>query len=155
MTISEPTTMLTDYLLTLVCLLVGFRLFRALDGHSSRWLWGMGFIMMGIGALIGGSYHGYALLMDEGTHRSFWNLTLIFLGLGAGFMLSGTYVASFSRWSWTARWLYLGLAVSVAGLTVQLSGISLHQHLNHNDIYHLIQLAGLYCFYKGARLMRD
>ncbi len=28
--------------------------------------------------------------------------------------------------------------------------LSLHQHVNQNDIYHVIQMGGLYCLYRGA-----
>jgi hypothetical protein len=29
----------------------------------------------------------------------------------------------------------------------------LSRHFNHNDLYHVIQLIGLYFFYKGALLL--
>jgi hypothetical protein len=40
--------------------------------------------------------------------------------------------------------------VTLAGVAVQLGGWGLHTHFNHNDIYHLVQMAGLYCLYRGA-----
>jgi Family of unknown function (DUF6962) len=31
----------------------------------------------------------------------------------------------------------------------------LQRHFNHNDLYHVIQMVGMYVFYKGAILLRD
>ena len=44
-----------------------------------------------------------------------------------------------------------GVVVSFAGAGVQMSGFALHQHFNHNDLYHVIQMFGLWLFWKGAR----
>jgi hypothetical protein len=52
-------------------------------------------------------------------------------------------------------WLISGVLVSFLAVAVQQSGIRLHEHFNHNDFYHLIQLAGLCLFYKGAVLFED
>ena len=46
-----------------------------------------------------------------------------------------------------------GLIVSAAGFAVQKSGFGVHQHFNHNDIYHLIQIVGFWCLYEGVRRM--
>ena len=54
-----------------------------------------------------------------------------------------------------AGWVAAGVAVSFAGAVVQQSGFSLHRHFNHNDIFHLIQMAGLYLLYRGGVLLRD
>lgn len=45
-----------------------------------------------------------------------------------------------------------GILMSFLAAGVQLSGFSLHQHFNHNDLYHLIQLAGLGLIYQGLTL---
>ncbi len=60
-------------------------------------------------------------------------------------------------WLWKTRgdnggvWIAAGVAVSFAGASVQLSGFALHCHFNHNDLYHVIQMAGLWLLYRGAR----
>jgi hypothetical protein len=51
-----------------------------------------------------------------------------------------------------APWIVAGILVSIGAAGVQASGIALHRHFNHNDLYHLIQIAGLYLFYRGALL---
>ena len=47
--------------------------------------------------------------------------------------------------------LALGVLVSLAGAGIQLSEIRLHQHFNANDLYHVVQMFGLWLFYHGAR----
>ena len=51
-------------------------------------------------------------------------------------------------------WMLAGVAVSVAAGAVQASGFALHRHFNHNDLYHVIQLAALLLFYKGLSIKR-
>ena len=48
-----------------------------------------------------------------------------------------------------------GIIVSFIGAGVQQSGFALHQHFNQNDIYHLIQMLGIYLLYRGALLLKD
>jgi len=43
-----------------------------------------------------------------------------------------------------------GVIVSFAAAGVQQSGFALHRHFNHNDLYHVIQMIGLWLFYRGA-----
>jgi hypothetical protein len=40
----------------------------------------------------------------------------------------------------------------VIGAIVQQQRLALHQHFNHNDLYHLIQIAGLWLLYRGGLL---
>ena len=54
-----------------------------------------------------------------------------------------------------AGWVAAGVAVSFAAAAVQHSGFSLHRHFNHNDIYHVIQMGGLYLVYRAGALLRD
>jgi hypothetical protein len=48
-----------------------------------------------------------------------------------------------------------GILVSFAAAIVQRSGLTLHRHFNHNDLYHVIQMIGLYYLYRGAMLLQD
>jgi len=49
-----------------------------------------------------------------------------------------------------ARWIAAGVAISFVAAGAQISSIRIGP-LNHNDIYHLIELGGLYCWYRGGR----
>ena len=54
-----------------------------------------------------------------------------------------------------STWILAGLLVSLAAAAVQLLGISPHQQFNHNDLYHVIQMGGVYLLYRGGALLRD
>ncbi len=64
-------------------------------------------------------------------------------------------------WSYGVRrdpasaWMLAAVAVSALAAAVQASGYALHPHFNHNDLYHVIQIAAMTLFYKGATLLRD
>jgi hypothetical protein len=49
-----------------------------------------------------------------------------------------------------SRAIVLGILVSFLAAGVQMSGFSLHKHLNHNDLYHLVQALGFHLLYQGA-----
>lgn len=51
-------------------------------------------------------------------------------------------------------WMLAGVTASVAAGAVQASGLALHRHFNHNDLYHLIQIAALLLFYRGLSVKR-
>ena len=48
-----------------------------------------------------------------------------------------------------------GILVSFAAAIIQRSGLTLHRHFNHNDLYHVIQMIGLYYLYRGAMMLQD
>jgi hypothetical protein len=52
-----------------------------------------------------------------------------------------------------AKLIAVGVLISFGAAAVQRSGFKLARHFNHNDLYHVIQLVGLYFFYKGALLL--
>jgi hypothetical protein len=39
-------------------------------------------------------------------------------------------------------------------ITEQASGFALHRHFNHNDLYHVIQIAALLFCYLGVRTIK-
>ena len=50
-------------------------------------------------------------------------------------------------------WLAGGVLVSFLAAAVQVNEIAFHQHFNHNDLYHVIQMGGMYLFYRGALIL--
>ena len=48
-----------------------------------------------------------------------------------------------------------GVALSIAAGLVQASGLDLHRHFNHNDLYHVIQAVAMVAYYRGVRLLTD
>jgi len=63
-------------------------------------------------------------------------------------------VAALHLWKWNG-WIVAGIAVSIVAALVQASGLALHQHFNHNDLYHVIQIAAMALLYRGARQLKD
>ncbi len=55
----------------------------------------------------------------------------------------------------SARWIIAGVLVSFGAAGIQQSGFDIHQHFNHNDLYHIIQMGAVYLLYRGACLLRD
>jgi hypothetical protein len=48
-------------------------------------------------------------------------------------------------------WMLAGVAVSILAGVAQASGLALHEHFNHNDLYHVIQIAAMFLFYNGLK----
>jgi hypothetical protein len=52
-------------------------------------------------------------------------------------------------------WMLGAVGVSVLAAAVQASGFALHRYFDHNDMYHVIQIAAMVLFYVGAGRLRD
>ena len=151
MTISEPTTLITDYLLAIFSIAFGVVLLRSRT-HRGTLLWSIGFLSLAAAGISGGSFHGFRLMMSDDAHRSLWNITMLLIGASAGFMISGALTGPLSRYGKNTRWHATGLAVSIAGLVIQQGHLSLHPSFNHNDLFHCVQIIALWCFFRGARM---
>ncbi|HEX2199783.1 MAG TPA: hypothetical protein VHG88_14335 [Burkholderiales bacterium] len=46
-------------------------------------------------------------------------------------------------------WMLAGVGVSVLAAIAQAGGLALHRHFNHNDLYHVVQIAAMLLFYRG------
>jgi hypothetical protein len=68
--------------------------------------------------------------------------------------ISFALVAALHLWRFNG-WILSGVLVSVAAALVQASGFALHRHFNHNDLYHVIQIAATVLLYRGARRLTD
>jgi len=96
--ITEPMTMVTDCVLGAACL--GFA--AALRGEARRRgqrsvrTAAGAFAATGLAALIGGTSHGFALMMDPATRRILWKLTVFALGTASFFLLSAMLEAGLS-----------------------------------------------------------
>ena len=190
MTVHEPMTLATDYLLACVTVFLGYRL---LD--KSRW-WAMAFFAVAIAALVGGTYHGFPSFYPD----VLWKTTLVAAGAASCAMVTATAIGTailtrplialaavkFAVYlGWIAfhddfravvidsglalllvaalhairggppwRWMISAVAVSVAAAGVQAMKLAPHPHFNHNDLYHVIQIAAMWLFYRGAKEVR-
>lgn len=91
-----------------------------------------------------------------------WMLThddFIYVIADSGVSVLG--VAALHAWqAWrnsdrASAWVLGGVAISLLAAAVQASGFALHRHFNHNDLYHLVQIAAVACFYAGASRLHD
>lgn len=206
--LTEPMTMLTDFMITGYVILPIWKLWNTPPGAGwsnvkpakTRWAWA--FVMIGLGAFFGGVAHGFKnLLSPEQIHLA-WKLSNFTIGLTSFFLLLALAEMYFSlKWRRVFiaiasvkliaylvvmsqkneflfvimdylpvllivlgvslyQWLQqndpaaplfaVGVLISLAAAAVQMSGFALHQHMNHNDIFHLIQIVGLHMFYRGT-----
>ncbi len=207
MTLTEPMTLLTDYVLAGVTGWLGWRLWAARESQAARRLWAIAFGALALAALAGGSHHGFTLLLPETALAALWKVTVYSVGLASFGMLCGSTmavasgsirklllalagaklalyslwmtghdeyvfviadtggamlgIAALHLWSWLrnrdepSRWMLAAILVSVLAAGVQAAKLAPHPHFNHNDLYHVIQIAAMFLFSKGAKLLRD
>ena len=181
---NQPTTVVTDYALAAVSIFLGLKLI----GKSK--FWALAFLALGLGALLGGTWHGFW------QNEFLWKATTLSVGVTSFAMVVGSALAVASRrlrtgliafaavklvayvaWMlyhddfiWVVAdtgsallivaglylwrfngWMLAGVAVSVLAGLAQASGIALHEHFNHNDLYHVIQTAAMLAFYRGLK----
>lgn len=84
MTIHEPMTLATDYLLAASALIFAAGLWRL-----SR-LWSLAFVCTAVASLAGGSYHGFGPMLEPQFAVALWKLTLLAVGCASFFLLIGT-----------------------------------------------------------------
>jgi hypothetical protein len=70
-------------------------------------------------------------------------------------VLVGAAYETFRRQAPGMVWLIVGVLVSLVAGIVQARRLALHRHFNHNDLYHVVQMAALYAFYRGGALLVD
>jgi hypothetical protein len=193
MTIHEPMTLATDYLLALACGCFSVLLFR-MKSAATGW-WCIGFAAVALAALAGGTYHGFPSFYPG----ALWKTALAAAGAASCAMVIATGIATrvapkFFFWfsvlkfaaylAWIAshddflavvidsgsalaivatlhairggapwRWMIGAVALSVAAAGVQAMQLAPHPGFNHNDLYHVIQIAAMWLFYRGAKLI--
>jgi uncharacterized protein DUF6962 len=157
MVLTEPMTMLTDYVLAVVSLAFSLLLFHAARARERRAvrLWAWGFLALSAAALVGGSFHGWAFYLGDAARRALWNATMLMIGAASALMIAGTALSRIALRDRSATWLLAGVALSLIGLAIQQSTFSFGESFNHNDIFHTIQIAALWFFYRGAGFLED
>jgi hypothetical protein len=170
----EPMTVFTDYLLAMAAGWFGYRLWRA-----QKRLWAFAFFFTAAASILGGTYHGlaYEPLWKPTVYAVGLASLFLLAGLGRPFMVFGLLkFAVYAVWMAThddfkyviydygttlmivgvvglfkrSWWIVGSVAVSVLAAAVQQSGLALHRHFNHNDLYHLIQIVALWMLMKSA-----
>ena len=125
MTISEPATLVTDYLLAIFTAILAFRLLRAAShadrdviGRERRW-WSAAFALTAIAGATGGTVHGFEQRMPTAVADGLWLVSLESL-VGASFAVAGGAIA-FSAIARPIRWrvtFFAALAFAAYGVWV-------------------------------------
>lgn len=181
--IHEPMTMATDYLITIAAAIFAARLW------SRDRMWALAFVFTGLGAFFGGTYHGVLPSVSPFAAAALWKATVYAVGIASFFFLAGSHprmavpaalkLVVYGSWMiahdgflWVIadygtmlilvgiivivrrgpemNWVLGGIGLAVAGAGIQQSGFTIHRHFNHNDLYHLVQIAALWMLYRGA-----
>jgi len=158
MRISEPATMLTDYALALLSAFFAFSI-SLRSSARKPWIWIAAFSLIGIAALTGGTAHGFRGPLGD-NWGLVWKITVSCIALGSALLIvagirSAVHPETSDRDARRLghRWLKRAVAVSLPALAVLVLKLSPHPHFNHNDVYHVIQMGGLYCLYRAAILL--
>jgi len=207
--ITEPMTMITDYVMGALAFVLAMRL---LGDATAGWqlsgrLWAAALVMTAVAAFLGGTYHGFIQWMPGVAGRVLWKATLLATGIGSACLLAaavsaatagalqralvavvvvkllvyawtiatkdhfilvivdyGTALVAIALAAWFIRpsgltpaawWITGGVAVAVVAGAIQWAHLAPHVHFNHNDLFHVVQMASLYLLYRGGLLLRD
>jgi len=204
---SEPTTVLTDYLLAALGLVLAWRLSRSGSPPPvSRRLWAASFLALAVAALLGGTWHGIPPDVRPSLRYHLWSITYATIGLADLLIVAGAARAALPRgpravalvlltggflayvalilarhdflyvgWDYLGTLLFLfvfgldlvrrgepgagfvlgGVLASCAGALVQYLRLAPHPQFNDNDLFHVLQMAGVWLFFRGGLLLRD
>jgi len=106
--IDEPTTLLSNLLLSVVTLVLGIRLMRRPAAAPRAWAWA--YLFVSAGALVAGACHGFASTIPRGTWWGLWGAMLYLVT--AGMALAAVAVALDPLVARAWRWVLLVAAVA-------------------------------------------
>jgi Family of unknown function (DUF6962) len=92
--ISEPVTLVTDYLLAVECLIFGVLLFWKAKNERPILFWSISFFTIALAAATGGTYHGFVQSLSVPVSSTLWKITLYSIGVSTFCMLSGMILAA-------------------------------------------------------------
>ncbi len=131
-------TAVTDFVLAAVALTFAVLLARSWQAH---WIWVLAYAFVTAAAFAGGIFHA-------GTHSgTLWNATLVLIGVAIVLFIAASFAGGLPAGAPRTHWIIAGAVVTAIGFGLQRSPLRVH-----NVVYHLVQIAGLYLFYRGARL---
>ncbi|MCU0250322.1 MAG: hypothetical protein MUE61_08945 [Vicinamibacterales bacterium] len=209
MRITEPMTMMTDYVMGALAFVLAMRIVgdAAAGRQISGRLWAAALVMTAVAAFLGGTYHGFIQWLPGASGRALWKATLLATGIGSACLLAaavtaatagalqrallavvvvkllvyvwtiatkdqfalviadyGTALLAVALAAWFIRpsgltpaawWITGGVAVAAVAGAIQWARLAPHVHFNHNDLFHVVQMASLYLLYRGGLLLRD
>lgn len=119
MYLAEPTTLVTDWALAAVALVLGNRLQRTATGRAQR-LWAAAFLAGAAGALAGGIVHGFAGSLSPVARTVLWKIAQVACGVAASQIFAGLVLATVAG-TWRGACL-AGAAGQLAAYLASVSG---------------------------------
>ena len=109
MRITEPMTLVTDYVMGALAAIWAMKLFRAAaaTGSLPTRLWGLAFVATAVASFTGGSYHGFIQMMSPAAAKALWKVTLVATGVGSAALLGAVAMAATTG---TVQRVLLGIA---------------------------------------------
>jgi hypothetical protein len=108
MTITEPTTFLTDILLAALTAYFAFGVWSVAktSRRLSQRFWAVAFAAFALAALLGGSWHGFQALLSPTVAEFLWRATTGMIGLAGMLLLIGALYATVDD-PWRSRLIFL------------------------------------------------
>jgi hypothetical protein len=121
MTITEPTTMLTDYAIAGTAFILAGFLLRAgwRNRQFSVFLWAAAFLFVAITAALGGTCHGFVMELSFAWNMLLWQIMLYAVSLASFSMLAGTILSTVPQRM--QRWFLVGAVTKLALTWIHLS----------------------------------
>jgi len=136
----EVVTMATDYLLAATGFAAAMWLWKTAAGAAGRW-WAAAFVATGVAAVLGGTSHGYAPVLDKQTHGVVWRLTYVTVGVANFCILYGAALAAVPP---RARRTVLALLVArLLAVAAALIGLAQFRYVLYDFAITLAGLLGL------------
>lgn len=88
MRITEPMTLLTDYLIAVEAAMFALLIWRKSPLPLPLHLWATAFLGVAIAAFLGGTCHGFTDYLDKATLKLLWQTMLGSLGVASSFMVT-------------------------------------------------------------------
>ncbi len=87
--ITEPTTLITDYLIFVESLIFFIALFLTKQPTQAFYFIQSYWLFLGMGGLLGGTSHGFKLMLGENLDSKIWTLTLFTIGISTTSLFLG------------------------------------------------------------------
>jgi hypothetical protein len=112
-TISEPTTLITDYLLGTLAEVCGVLLLKGNQTlrQASVRLWALALFSVATASYAGGTYHGFQHALSAPVAGVLWKVTTISMGVASFLLLCAAFTAAFAGQD--RRWLIAAAALKL------------------------------------------
>ena len=75
-------------------------------------------------------------------------------GAAVAFVFAAIHAADVRLGDGTVKWLICAIGITAVGVVVETTSFAFGS-VNENDVYHVLQIGGLWCLYRCARTVRD